>query len=262
VIVAAAAVAFAMPSRAALIERWLQASRTHSMARLASASSSAASHAAAPPNLRALAQRELAVAGRYQLGQTAVPPPTEPWWSRAWRWVSDRWNQLWRAVFARAHVGKEAAASIGDVLLVVVGLALLVAVVRLVRNVQFARSRSEFDAAPLAAPADPRALYRDACDAANRGDYGNAALLLFAATIALLDGRGAVEARRSATVGDLRRTLRTHNASLIAPFDAVAAPFVQTAYAERRVDEPQWHRARTAFSVILSLSNDDFPMSS
>jgi hypothetical protein len=45
--------------------------------------------------------------------------------------------------------------------------------------------------------------------------------------------------------------LRAHDAPLIAAFDAVAAPFVQKAYAERSVDEPQWHRARDAF-VILS----------
>jgi hypothetical protein len=95
------------------------------------------------------------------------------------------------------------------------------------------------------------------------GEYGTAALLLFGATVALLDGRGAVAASRSATVGDLRRELRARDAPLVAAFDAVAAPFVEKAYAERRVDEPQWHRARDAFVVlshplvILSLSKDD-----
>ena len=247
---AAAAVALAAPSREALIQRWLHANRAHSAAHLES-SSNAPRAQAAPADLRALTQRELATAGRYQLVAPAAVPTTEPWWAGPWRWMNEQWDRLWRAVFARAHVGRETAASIGDVLLVIVGLILLFTVVRLLRNLQLVRSRSRIDAAPLAELPDPRALYRDACDAANRGEYGTAALLLFGATVALLDGRGAVAASRSATVGDLRRELRAHDAPLIAAFDAVAAPFVQKAYAERRVDEPQWHRARDAF-VILS----------
>jgi hypothetical protein len=75
--------------------------------------------------------------------------------------------------------------------------------------------------------------------------------LLFAATVALLDRQGAVDGTASATVGDLRRELRAGNARLVGPFDAVAAPFVQEAYAERAVDEPQWHRARDAFATLL-----------
>ncbi len=148
------------------------------------------------------------------------------------------------------HVGRQAAASIGDVLLLIVGAVFLVVVVRLLRNLQLARSEARSRSEPLATPPDPQSLYRDACDAANRGDYGGAALLLFAATVALLDGRGALRANRSATVGDLRRTLRAGNAALVAPFDAVAAPFVERAYGERAIEEPQWHRARTAFESM------------
>jgi hypothetical protein len=69
--------------------------------------------------------------------------------------------------------------------------------------------------------------------------------------VALLDRRGAADGTASATVGDLRRELRASDARLVAPFDAVAAPFVQEAYAERAVDEPQWHRARDAFATLL-----------
>jgi len=248
---AAAAVALAAPSREALIERWLHANRTHSASHLESASTASPAQAA-PPNLLALAQRELATTGRYQLVAPAAVPATEPWWSRPWRWLNEQWDRLWRAVFARARVGKETAASIGDVLLVIVGLILLFTAVRLLRNLHLVRSGSRVDAAPLAELPDPHLLYRDACEAANRGEYGTAALLLFGATVALLDGRGAVAASSSATVGDFRRELRARDAALIAPFDAVAAPFVQKAYAERRVDEPQWDRARAAFSDILS----------
>ena len=108
-------------------------------------------------------------------------------------------------------------------------------VVRLLRNLQVDRSQSSPRPAPLEEPPAPRALYKQACNAAGRGDYGTAALLLFAAMIALLDRQGAVDATASATVGDLRRELRAGNARLVAPFDAVAAPFVQEAYAERAV---------------------------
>ncbi|GEM_PF-2388036 len=251
IVAAAAAVALATPSREALIERWLRANRTHSAARLESASGVLSSQSApAPPDLHALAQRELGTAGRYRLTESPPLPVSEPWWSGPWRWVSDRWNQFWHAIFGRVHVGKEAAVRVGDVLLVIVGLLLLFTALRLLRNLQFARSTSRSNSSPLATPPDPHSLYRDACDAASRGEYGTAALLLFAASIALLDGRGAVVVRRSATVGDLRRELRAHDATLIAPFDAIAAPFVQKAYAERSVDEPQWRRARTAFDTL------------
>ena len=96
----------------------------------------------------------------------------------------------------------------------------------------------------------PTALYRLACAAASRADYGGAALLLFAATVALLDREGAVDGSSSATVGDLRRELRARNAALIGAFDTVAGPFVQKAYAERAIDEPQWDRARHAFVTL------------
>jgi hypothetical protein len=117
-------------------------------------------------------------------------------------------------------------------------------------NLQLVRLPAQPQSTPLAETPSPRALYQQACDAANRRDYGNAALLLFAATVALLDRQGAVEADRSATVGDFRRALRTRNAALIPSFDAVAAPFVQRAYAERAVGEAQWQTARSAFESL------------
>jgi hypothetical protein len=263
-IAAVAATLALTPSREALIERWLRANRTHSVDRLDSAPRIAAKTAGATPDLRALAERELGVVGRYQLAEPPPPPAAEPWWVRVWRWIDGRWQQLWRALFGRVHVGKEEAASIGDVLLVIVGLVLFFVVIRLLRNVQLARSAARVESEPFEESPTPRALYKQACNAATRGDYGTAALLLFAATVALLDRRGAVDAASSATVGDFRRELRARNVALTAAFDAVAAPFVQKAYAERAVDEPQWQRARAAFvtlsggsPVILSLSKDE-----
>ena len=245
---AAVAVALAAPSRDALIQRWLQANKTHSVARLHAGPATAAN--ASVPDLRALAQRELATPGRYQLTRPAAALP-KPWWVRVWDWLAERWEKLWRGLFGRVHVGKQAAASIGDVLLAIVALILLVTIVRLLTNISLARQASaRLQSEPLSDGPSPRALYRQACEAASRGDYGTAVLLLFAATVTLLDRQGAIAVNRSATVGDLRRDLRGRDATLVAPFDAVAAPFVQKAYAERTVDEPQWLLARRAFERI------------
>ncbi len=251
IVAAAAMLALAAPSREGLIERWLRANAAHSAARLESAPR-VALPVHAPPNLGALARRELDIAGRYQLAEpSSAVAATQPWWLRVLRWLGDWWQRLWGAAFSRVHVGKQQAASIGDVLLLLIGLILLFVVVRLVGNLQLARSDLRRNTEPLTPAPNPLSLYGRACEAASRGAYGNAALLLFSATVALLDGRGAVEAGRSATVGDLRRELRAHDAALVEPFDAVAAPFVEKAYAERPVEQPQWNRARDAFDRLL-----------
>ncbi len=201
--------------------------------------------------LDALAQRELAIPGRYQL--TAIPPAPvrEPWWLPLWRWFDDRWQRLWSMVWGHVHVSPGAARGIGDALLAAIALFLLYVAIRLIRDMTFARPAPAGSPEPLDAPPDPTALYREACEAANRGDYGNAALLLFAATIALLDLRGAVSADPSATVGDLRRELRAARANLVPAFDAVATPFVEQAYAERGIAAPQWQHARSAFDQVI-----------
>jgi hypothetical protein len=253
-VIAPVALTFALvtPPREAAIERWLRADRTHTLARLGSVpKSETSSKVTLPADLQRLAARELSVPGRYRLAN-AAPPAREPWWARIWRWVHDLWQKFWQALFGRVHVGREAAASIGDVLLVLLGLLLIVVVVRLLMNLQLLRELSPTDAAPLAQRPSPRAIYNRACEAAARADYGNAVLMLFAATVALLERRGAVAESRSATVGDLRRALRARNAALISSFDAIAAPFVQRAYADRGVDGGQWERARDAFERLLS----------
>jgi hypothetical protein len=232
--------------RDSLIERWLQANRAHAAGSLNFGPRSSEK----APDLQALAQRELSIPGRYQIGNVPPAPASQPWWERAWLWVADRWEQMWKALFSHAHVGKAQAASIGDVLLVIVGVILIYCVVRIMHNVQVRRCAPRLESAPLEEGPSPRALYRSACNAASRGDYGTAALLLFAATVALLGRQGAVEITSTATVGDLRRELRVDNAALIPRFDAVAAPFVQRAYADRAVDEPQWQHARTAFESL------------
>jgi hypothetical protein len=234
--------------REALVQRWLSASPSRSIAQLHSAP--AATNVAAP-NLHELVQRELRTPGRYQITKPALPSATKPWWLQVWDWLADRWQHFWDALFGHVHIGREQSASIGDVLLVLIGLLLVFVIVRLLRDLQFARRTAPAESEALADAPSPRALYRDACEAAARGDYGTAALLLFTAMALLLDRRHAVALTKSATVGDLRRSLRAGNGALVAPFDAVAAPFVQRAYAERPISESQWNAAREAYDSVV-----------
>jgi hypothetical protein len=246
VIAAVAAAALATPSREALVLHWLHSNRAHSVASLHSPRNGPQP----PPNLQALAQRELTSQGRYNLTETRVAPVRESLWKRFLRWLGEGWERLWRSLSKRVHFSERTANSIGWMLLAVVAFGLLWVAVRLLVNLQVARSRKRSDAQPLEARLDPQALYQEAREAANRREYGRAALLLFAATVALLDLRGTVCADCSSTVGDLRRELRSNDASLVALFDAVAAPFVQTAYAERAVDASQWERAERGYSRL------------
>jgi hypothetical protein len=203
-----------------------------------------------PPNLHALAQRELAIPGRYQLARVSPSTMPRPWWQQLLEWMAERWQQLWNVLFSRVHLGRSQAVSIGDLLLVLVGVALVYAGIRLIANLRFARTAANAAAEPLAEAPAPRSFYKQACTAANAGEYGRAALLLFAGTIVLLDRRGDVALRQSATVGDVRRALRARNPSVVLQFDAIAAPFVQTAYAERPIAQTQWDRARSAFEAL------------
>lgn len=238
----AIAAVLTVPSREALVERWLHANRSHSVASL----ESPAQHPAAPADLTALAQRELTLPGRYRLTQSAPYPAQDPWWVQVLNWLGDRWRDLWRSVASRVHVSAAQAEGFGDALLAIVALGLLFAIYRVLLNVRIARSTARVESEPISATPTARALYRRACAAASSGEYGEAVLLLFAATVALLG------ARRNATVNDLRRDLRGRGANLLPQFDAVAAPFVERAYAERRVDATQWNRAQTSFAALLA----------
>lgn len=238
----ALAAVVAAPSRDALIEQWLHANHAHRVSSLESPV-----HERTPPaNLGALAQRELTVPGRYRLTESALQPEQDPWWVRMLRWIGDRWHDLWSAVAGRVHVTPGQAEGFGDGLLALVALGLLFIAYRILLNIRIAREMASVEAEPIAAPPTARALYRTACATASAGDYGEAVLVLFAATAALLG------ARSSATVGDVRRDLRGRRATLMPQFDTVAAPFVRRAYAERAIDAQDWNRAQASFAEMLA----------
>ncbi len=198
------------------------------------------------PDFTAAVQRELATPGRYQLSMKVAPPPQPTLWEQLWQWVGDRLRDIWNALSNRVHIGPSGAVAIGDVLIGLAVLVLVFVVIRLLAEFQIDRRRAAAVEA-LGAPRDARLLYERATAAARNGDFSAASRLLFAATVVALDLRGMVTEDPSATVGDLRRALRSQRTELVPPFDAVAAPFVASTYAERAIEPADWDRAHAAF---------------
>jgi hypothetical protein len=198
------------------------------------------------PDFSAAARRELATPGRYQLSTKVAPPPQPTLWEQLWQWVRDRLADLWNALNDRINIGPSGAMAIGDVLIGLAVLVLVLVVIRLLAEFQIDRRRTATVEA-LGAPRDARKLYERATAAARKGDFTAASRLLFAATVVALDLRGVVTEDPSATVGDLRRALRSRQTELVPPFDAVAAPFVASTYAERPIEPADWDRAHAAF---------------
>jgi len=229
------------PTRHALIALWATASH-----RSAAGLESRDILASPPAALPRLTAAELATPGRYHLTASVVEPPSPSWWSLLWNWLRDRWNDLWRAAFGRAHVGRMGSVAIGDVLLAIVALLLVIVTIRLLAALTIDRRRHSgevrFEAEPVAGE-----LYAKACAFARRADYAQASTALFAAAIAALAERGAVQDDSSATVGDVRRALGASQRTLVAPFNDVASAFVTSAYAQQPVAAADWERARSAY---------------
>jgi len=198
------------------------------------------------PDFGASARRELAVPGRYQLSEKIAPPPQQPWYGQILDWLKAQLHKLWNALFGRVHIGRTGSMAIGDLLIALAVAALLFAAIRLLAELQIVKA-SNARVEALAPSQDARELYARAHRAASSGDYAGASRLLFAAAVVALDLRGIVAEDPSATVGDLRRALRSRAASLVPTFDAVAEPFVASAYAERPVAPADWERANAAF---------------
>ena len=156
IVAVVAAATLIPPSREALIERWLHANPRHRVEWLASPP---ARPAPKTIDLRALAQRELSIDGRYNL-TTAQAKAPEPLWRQALKWIADWWNNLWRSIAKRAHIAPRTANDLGYVVLALVGLTLLVVGVRLARNIRLSRSERGAQGEPLAASPDPQALYQ------------------------------------------------------------------------------------------------------
>lgn len=201
--------------------------------------------------LHRLVAAELSVPGRYQLRVAAgAAPQPKTWWEQLLSWLGDRWNALMRALFGRAHINPQAAAFIGDLIIALLLLAVAAAAIR-VLVVYGRRGQPAASVRALTPAADAATLYAMASQRADRAEYTAAGQLLFRATLALLDVRGAVRDDASATVGEIRRRIGARD--VVGAFDAVAAMFVAGTYAERPLDAAQWERARDAY---LSLARE------
>jgi hypothetical protein len=235
-------------SDGAWFDRWAHASRVP----LAHARRLHDTAAHPPPTalLRALVARELATPGKYRLRTNRVAPAASPaWWLALWRWIARTWNAFWKRLFLGA-LRSGWGAWTGDAILIVAGLAMLIAAVWAITGVRFDRVRRRARAEGERSQAPD--LFARACELARKNDRSGAVRLLFGATTALLDRRGVLRENRSATVREVRAELRARQPALVEAFDDVATAFVVSAYAERTIGEPEWERARHGYLTLAA----------
>jgi hypothetical protein len=109
----------------------------------------------------------------------------------------------------------------------------------------------------LAHNADAQTLYLQSTRAADRGDYAEAASLLFRAALAALDLRGVVHDDPSRTVNECRAAVRERAPQSTAPFDTIARTFTAALYADAPVSAQQWNAARSAFAELAAYGSAD-----
>jgi hypothetical protein len=196
-----------------------------------------------PYDPKLLAQRELAIPGRYQLSDVA--PTIHPsLWQEVLQWLSDRFDQIWKAFFGRVHIGNTGSVAIADIAVVIVGALVVFVIFRFLVNLQIERNeRNRTENSALESRRNAHALYLQACELSRKGEFSAAVRVLFLAAVVALDLRGIIHDDVSSTVGDVRRHLRGKNAALVPAFDEVARPFVYAAYAETPIDLSAWNEA-------------------
>jgi hypothetical protein len=202
--------------------------------------------------LRATAARELAAPGRYDLTERQVRPREKTLWERFWDGARDLYDKFWNAVFGRIHLGPQGSLAFGDAMIALFATIVLVVGVRLLIGLQIersARNRGKFEAIEVSRSA--HALYLQACDLAKNARFAMAVRVLFLAAVVALDLRGVLRDDASATVGDLRRTLRERDGRMVPPFDEVADAFIAAAYAEREILSDEWQRALDGYRALI-----------
>lgn len=205
------------------------------------------SNAPVPPrDPGTLARAILSDSSRYQLTQPRVRERPKNWLERAWDWIALQWSRLLGSLLRNVRVSNKTSIGLGAILLVLLAAVLLVVIARALAALTRGGARRAPDA-PRAEAQDVRQLYQRSADAAAVHALTQALQLLFAAVIVTLVQRGVTRYRRSATVGDLRREILAHDASLLTAFDAIAGPFSAAVYAEVQPSEADWVSARDAF---------------
>jgi hypothetical protein len=179
----------------------------------------------------------------------AAPPARKTWWDALTDWLGKRWHDLVDSLFRNVHIGGNAGTALGDILLI--GLILLVVIVLARLLWSTVRVGTAASGTPLAdTAADAATLHALSLQAARRGDYAHAIVLLFRAALAALDVQGVVHDDPSRTVNECRRAVRAKAPRLAAPFDEIARPFTAVLYADEPVTEVQWNAALNAFAAL------------
>ena len=210
--------------------------------------------AASPPSdPRALALRILSEA-RFRISVSR--PPERTWWDHARQWLADRWQTLVDAFSRNVHIGKHAGVAVGDVLIVLAIGAILIAGVRLLRQLGREYARRSSEGASIAAAESARRIYARSVETARSGAYAQAIILLFRSTLAALDMRRLVADAPSRTVNETRREIRRTLPAFAAPFEIIARAFTAVAYADAPAGEDEWARAHQAYAASFGRDFD------
>ncbi len=208
-----------------------------------------------PPNapdaatLATAVRRELATPGRYRLKTPAAAPRTS-WWQTLWGAAIDRWKELIRLLARSVRFGGPVRATVGDLLIVAFLGIVGYAAAQLLRSVQFRHDRRLASSAPIENARNAQALFERADAAARSGDFATGIRLLFVAAVTLLDLRGVVRDRASATINELRAALGPEHRHAEGPFVAIARQFSRVAYAEEPPGADDWRTARDSYHAL------------
>jgi hypothetical protein len=192
--------------------------------------------------------RKIVAEPRFQVA--VVKPKPKTWWDVFMQWLGDRWHQLLDAFSHNVHVAPKVSIAFGDLLILFAIAVVVVVGIRLALGIARDQSTANVRSRPLPQSAGAETLYAQSVRAAERGDYGSAATLLFRAALAALDLQGAVHDDPSHTVNECRAAVRTSVPQCAAPFDTIARTFSAALYADAPVTAEQWDAARSAFAQL------------
>ena len=178
-------------------------------------------------------------------------PPTESIWARMLDWLYERLNALFTKL-AGAMQGAPALGTIFAVALIGAAVALLALIgYRFASGLAQRRRREESDLGEaLPASAGAETLLAAAHDAAARGGFARAIVLLFQTALVVLDRRKGIAFDPARTAGEYRRLVRRNAGPLAADFDVLAGSFSFAAYADAPATQSDWDRAALAFAGL------------
>jgi hypothetical protein len=148
------------------------------------------------------------------------------------------------------HVAPNVSIAFGDLLIAIAVGVVAVVAIRLALGIARDQNRSAGGARTLPQRTDADALYARSVRAAQEGDFGEAASLLFRAALAALDLRGVLHDDPSRTVNETRAAVRVHAPQCVSSFDTIARAFTAAFYADEPISPEQWDAARKAFAQL------------